>query len=225
MKTLIITLLLTSSAFAAPYGKTLRSLLTSPVTNEVTKRFPQACREGLRSLEKKHRKLHSKRMKTMLKPLSVFMGSDGQAPILFFHYTHAEPVREIGHTNHFIELFDYMRSPDKERVTYDMFFYIASDPYSSRSYGPIQLRVFLKPQALLLDEGNGESPSPLWTTDEITAEVKSMRPELATCPGNVVYHLTVEDMGVGLIHYVNDANQENWFQVVTPDVIDHVEAD
>lgn len=141
----------------------------------------------------------------------------------FFHYTKAIELKELINNKRYDEIFSFLRARGSENVLY-----VASDPSSSRHFGPIQAKFYFSPSALvfypkgLTDSSIEATPERLRISTEIQDELIKRYPELAGCMnvgfGNSTGHphailtlLAAEAERVSLIAYFGVGN---WFQLL-----------
>lgn len=206
-------------------GLSLRRALSEGLSDFGT---GESCKSALLTLFQSGKKLHSEIIQKLTIPLSQMAHSDqfthDNSLVAFYHYTDAVAVRDIGRSKkreRVNEIYDYLRRGSS--YPWNSMFYVADNPIDSKNFGVFQIRVFFKPDVLVLDEYLDHKTSLRSGHENLIRDVRRRHPELKTCGEEFLYFLTVEDMGIGLIHY--RWPEETYYQVVIPDVIDHLETD
>lgn len=225
MKALFAALILALTTFthAKPYRLSYRSIIMDP-KNSMAQGLGQECLRVLRESDKRGEKLSSEKMRTMLVAIGTRFPNVTGPTMTFYHYTTSKEVQKIGHSNRFTRLFDFLRASGSHGTFDSSVLFVADDSESSKSYGNIQLRLQLRTDTIILDEEPAVGAVSPWP--KVAAEIKHAYPELAACQDGPLYYLTAEDMGVGLIRYAwGSGGKGHWYQLISPDVIDHVEAD
>jgi len=206
------------------------------VLNEKVEGFnnvlPPGCQMALQNHYKQGHNLKNDLIPKYLIPLKDFSFPDPEThQVAFYHYTKSKAVAQIAHENRPMDIFDFLRTSSRNTRTWFRQFYVASDPISSREYGPFQIIVFPTPNALILDEslyvnnGFAEKNSQTFAT-KVEETLATMFPLLKVClDGNsnfdyILYYLSAEDHEVDFIRYMLNAR---WFQVLNPYAIDHLE--
>lgn len=204
-------------SISQPYSHTFRSILTTEPDHPLTKAEDGKCLRAIKKYSKGGQKFEAESLRNML----TTVGGNGTRA--FYHYFDALAVKQIGMHNRFTEIFDYMRVPGMSSLSNSVL-YIADDSHSSRAFGSQLLVLYLRSDALILEEMGSDSAASQAAYDNLKLELLKKYPGLKTCTSMSLYYLTAEDMGVGLVHYAwGYVGNGHWYQLISPDAIDYVE--
>lgn len=138
---------------------------------------------------------------------------------VFYHYTNAEPVKNIALKNNILDIFKYVRRYGL--ASRDPYLYIAADPISSKHYGKYQVRLYFKEDTKVLIERKWNNSSV-----KIKSDLSNNYPELASCKfpadQDLLFHLALEDNNVDVIKYMS-IKDGYWFQLFNPYSVKSIE--
>lgn len=189
-----------------------------------------ACISAIKNHLNSGRNLYSNVLRKHSRPVSQFKNretSDG----VFFHYTKAIEVKSAAQKKDLSPVFQYIRTEDSFGF-FDWYMYFATDPKSSRNYGPIQVQVKVDPRSLVFIPAEDDDEDEHVVQIEIGKELVNRNPALGACSiehtlafnRTILEALAVEASGISFIAYFGVDNEvtgafeegNQWLQLVGP---------
>ncbi len=218
-------------------------LLDDTINGSLMKAIGESCGRFLQTLYRSGKTLRSERIVKAAFPLKDMRYFSGRDDLVFFHYTKSWEVQklfksedgkrdktpeEIFTTGAHDEVFRHLRTA--ATATWGMLHYIAEDPESSGHYGPIQLRITMKPEANAL---RYNQQTFFDAFNELSVRLPELRRHCSLvspkspaswqpgewAPSGVLYGavpifpMILEDSGIDVFDYYGEAK---WFQLTSP---------
>lgn len=142
--------------------------------------------------------------------------------LIFYHYTFAMDMKNIAINNDVFSIFNFIR---KNRNTVDFKqLYVAEDANSSKDYGNIQIIVKIKPSTIVFDEIKSKCIL-MGQCDQIYNELLLKYGSIIeSCKEHkeILNYLSLEEEGVGIIHYYSAEKYQHWYQITRPESIEQI---